>query len=466
MIESNKNAHDLTITEIQEIGKKIINKTFREINEDASIITKGGFGHFIEKFVYNFEPNSFSEPDFKTAKTELKVTPVRRNKNKTYSAKERLVLNIINYELEVNKTFYTSSFWTKNSILYVLFYLYQPDISKLDFIIVKELLIEFEKMKNDLMIIKRDWETIHSKIVAGKAHEISEADTLYLAACTKGVNSSSKRTQPNSHLDAQQRAYSLKPSYMTRLFNKEPLDKFLDLMVDGIELEKNSFEDIIISRLEKYVNKSQRELIKSFNLSEKTKNVNELLISHMLGLKNTKVSRTEEFLKANIIPKTIRLESNNKIREHMSFNTFKFTEIIEENWEDSEVKEYFDSTKFMFSVFEKQGNDYYFKGVRFWNMPVYDIDNHLRDVWEKTIDVIKSGDIVKSVGNVIQNNFPKAAQNVVAHVRPHAKNRADVYPLPVKDKLTGLSNFTKQSFWLNNSYVLSVIKKLFSSTTN
>src|SRR5690606_14141654 len=140
-------------------------------------------------------------------------------------------------------------------------------------------------------------------------------------------------------------------------------------------------------------------------------------------LKNTKVSKTEEFSKANIIPKTIRLESNKTIKEHMSFNTFKFTEIIEETWEDSAVKEYFESSKFMFSVFEKEGNDYYFKGVRFWNMPVFDIENSFRDVWEKTIDVIKSGNIVKSTGKVIQNNFPKAKQDTVAHVRPHAKNR-------------------------------------------
>ncbi|WP_025724361.1 Sau3AI family type II restriction endonuclease [Acholeplasma granularum] len=463
---NNIDGSKLTIQEICEIGKSILNKSFREINEDGSIITKGGFGHFIERHVYNITPNSDSSPDFKLAKTELKVTPVRKLKNGTYSAKERLVLNIINYHEELNKTFYTSSFWSKNSILYIFFYLYQPDISNLDYIILKDLLIDFQELKTDLTIIKRDWETIHKKIKDGRAHEISEADTLYLAACTKGVNSQSLRTQPNSPDRAKQRAYSLKPSYMTRLFNKEPIDKYIDMMVDGVELEKLGFENLIVNRTNKYLNKSQSELIRLFNISSKSKNLNELILSSMLGLKNTKISKTEEFLKANIIPKTIRLEENNKIKEHMSFNTFKFTDIIEETWEDSYLRDYFESTKFMFSLFEKQGNDYFFRGVRFWNMPIHDIDNNLHDVWHETVNLIKQGKIIKKSGKITRNFFPKATDNPVAHVRPHAKNKADVYPLPVPDQLTKSTTFTKQSFWLNNSYILKIINHLFSDNSN
>src|SRR5690554_1408817 len=456
-----KKAEDLTLNEVQEIGKKIINKTFREINPEGEIDSKGGFGHFIEKHVFNLEANSISAPDFSTAKTELKVTPVRKNKNGSYSAKERLVLNIINYHEELNKTFYTSSFWMKNSVLYVFFYLYQPDISKMDFVLLKDLLIEFKKLQNDLTIIKRDWETIHQKIVDGKAHEISEADTMYLAACTKGVSSESLRTQPNSPIDAKQRAYSLKASYMTRLFNRDPLHKDLDLLVDGIELEKLGFEDTIVSRLSKYMYKSRKSLIKEFNLDSSIKNINEILISRMLGLKNTRVSKTDEFQKANIVPKTIRLEENNKIREHMSFDTFKFTEIIEESWEDSTLKEYFESTKFMFALFKKKGNDYYFMGVRFWNMPPYDIDFDLKYVWEKTVGLIKFGKIIEKEDKRTYNFFPKPKENRVAHVRPHGKNKHDVYDLPTPDQLTGRKSFTKQSFWLNNSYILNIVKTLF-----
>lgn len=56
-----------------------------------------------------------------------------------------------------------------------------------------------------------------SKVRAGRAHELSEGDTLYLAACTKGANASSVRQQPFSTIPAKQRAYSLKSSYMTQI---------------------------------------------------------------------------------------------------------------------------------------------------------------------------------------------------------------------------------------------------------
>src|SRR5690606_17157848 len=123
-----------SLQEIIKIGGNLTNKTFREINNDDQIIHKGGFGHFIEKNVFNIEPNSNPEPDFIRAATELKVTPVKKLRNGKYSAKERLVLNIIDYLDEANKDFYSSSFWKKNAILYILFYLYEENKNKLDYI--------------------------------------------------------------------------------------------------------------------------------------------------------------------------------------------------------------------------------------------------------------------------------------------------------------------------------------------
>src|SRR5699024_4878976 len=42
-------------------------------------------------------------------------------------------------------------------------------------------------------------------------------------------------------------------------------------------------------------------------------------ISSLLGIKGTSLNKIEEFQKANIDLKTIRLEPNGKPREHMSF---------------------------------------------------------------------------------------------------------------------------------------------------
>ena len=46
----------------------------------------------------------------------------------------------------------------------------------------------------------------------------------------------------------------------------------------------------------------------------------------------------EEFEKADIQVKTIRLKENNLPKEHVSFKNFKYEEIIKLDWEESDLK--------------------------------------------------------------------------------------------------------------------------------
>lgn len=59
-----------------------------------------------------------------------------------------------------------------------------------------------------------------SKIKAGKAHELSEGDTIYLGACTKGANKLSIVDQPFSKEKAMKRAFSLKSKYINFIIEK------------------------------------------------------------------------------------------------------------------------------------------------------------------------------------------------------------------------------------------------------
>src|SRR5690606_21515333 len=149
-------------------------KTFGEIDKSGRIYnerSKGGLGQIIEESFFGYEVNSKSEADFSELGVELKVTPIKKNKNGSLSAKERLVLNIINYQKEVFKDFYNSSFWEKNEKLLILFYEWIPDIRRADYKIIKSHLHTYSE--EDLEIIKQDWETIVAKIRAGLAHELS-----------------------------------------------------------------------------------------------------------------------------------------------------------------------------------------------------------------------------------------------------------------------------------------------------
>jgi hypothetical protein len=86
-------------------------------------------------------------------------------------------------------------------------------------------------------------------------------------------------------------------------------------------------------------------------------------------------------------------------------------------------------------------------------MPYIDI-LEAEKVWAKTKDIVSKGTIVKTViGTTRYTNFPNKSFNSVSHVRPHATNAADTFPLPKKDKLTKANEYTKHCFWLNNFYV-------------
>lgn len=448
--------------EMMIIAESCLGKTFYEINQLKDISekgNKGALGQLIEMNVFGYELNSNSEKDLKDADMELKVTPYKRNKNGTYSAKERLVLNIINYKNEYKKTFYTSSFWIKNSNILVLLYEHKDGLDRKDFKVTHVYDMEYDE--NELIIIKQDFEIIKKKILDGKAHELSEGDTMYLGACTKGATAqSSYREQPFSTILAKQRAYSLKTTFMTQKVREIiSSEKYESIYLDEDLQNKLSFEQMIISRVKPYYGKTEDELRTRFGVHGNSKNIYEILFGKMLGIKG-KLSKVDEFVKAGIVPKFIRLKSNGKITESMSFPAFKFKEVYEHEFEDSEIYEYFTTKKFLFVVFEYNANgQLFFSHIKLWNIPMIIIENELSKVYNYTKDIISKGKIVKFVNNngVRITNFPDKKYNRFIHVRPHARNGYDTYELPVEDQITKDKKFTKQCFWLNNNYVSEIL---------
>ena len=442
--------------EIELISKTAIGKSVNDIL-NTEVITiedkeanKGGLGQLIEKYLFGMDNNSDSEPDFMPAGIELKVTPYKKIKGDKLSAKERLVLNIIDYMTEYKNTFRSSHFWYKNNKIQLLWYLWEANKDKKDLIITHEKLLELEK-NEDLKQIEEDWNFIINKIREGKAHEISEADTMYLGACSKGANALSTREQPFSDIPAMQRAFCFKNSYMTQLVRKyigaySNVEKILKGTND-------TFNEFVFNIIAKYKGKSQNELMKEFNIDTKAKNVNSMLISRMFNVKS-KLSETEEFQKAKIIPKTIRIEENGRIKESISFPYFKYTEIVNQDWETSDLREELETTKYMFFIFKMENGEYIFKGIKLWNMPEIDIETSVMEMWKKTYNTIKTGNIVKSIENGIRKtNFVGMSENNVCHVRPHGRNASDVCKLPVADRLTGATEYTKHCFWINNNYI-------------
>ena len=452
------NYNEKSIDSIMEYAYGLIGKKFGEIDRHERLGEgkgKGNLGQIVEESYFEYDINSKAEADFSHVGVELKVTPFKVNQNKTISAKERLVLNIINYMEEYQKDFYESSFWDKNKKLLLVFYQWKKELEKKDYVVKDIMLHEFSE--EDLVVIKNDWNTIINKIKKGKAHELSEGDTNYLAACPKGANKSSVRKQPFSEELAMQRAFSLKSSYMTSLIRKR-LGVEDEKVVSILKGTKMTIEQLLESKFKVFYGKSVDEIgddlgIDLYNGKSKlAKNYVQMLVSRILGLTTNDLSKIDEFAKANIKFKTIRIEKNGKIKEHMSFPTFKYKEIIEEDWENSSLRNLFEEQKYLFVVFRYDEDDILrLDKIKLWNMPISVLDTYVKDAWEETVRVIKEGVKIEIKGNKAFDNLPGPKFNGICHTRPHARDSEDTYDLPDGRKLV------KKCFWLDKEYILGIV---------
>jgi DNA mismatch repair protein MutH len=449
---------------IIEYAKLLKGKTLREVCDESTLentnLDKGNFGKILEKYYFLYEPNSNSEADFPLAGLELKSSPLKQLQNNAFRSKERLVLNIINYLEVVNQEFKTSSFWKKNANVLLVFYLHQVDFTILDYLI--KLVGEWSFPDTDLEIIKNDWELIKQKISEGKAHELSEGDTFYLGACTKGANANSVRKQPFSDIPAKQRAYSLKQGYVNHIIatiaNEET--GIYGKLIPSVST-KQTIEEVVISKFLPYYGKTEEEILEilKIKINTKAKNFHANLTKAILGIELDK--EIEEFDKAEIIVKTVRLKETGLPKEDISFSNFKFKEIVNQKWEDSDFASIL-GHKFLFVFFQFENNRLILKKVKFWNMPYLDL-LEVEKVWVKTKEIIVAGNIVREIKinekdiKIRFTNFPNKKFNSISHVRPHAKNALDTYELPTKDRLTNQSEYTKHCFWLNNTYVKNEI---------
>lgn len=394
---------------IETYGKRLIGKTFQDIcDEDdmrkVAVVRetenyevkhenkkrKGGLGELVEERYFHYQSNNDARPDFDKAGVELKVTPYKINKNGSISAKERLILTMIDYCSVVNESFEESHMWAKARLILLVYYLYRQEIkNRLDYKI--DYVQLFSPPEEDMKIIEHDFNVIKDKICAGKAHELSEGDTLYLGAATKAATSEDRREQPFSDELAKPRAFAFKNSYMTYVLNNYivPGKKTYESIVEG-NIEE-SFEDYVVKKIDEHCGSSELELCYKYevNIDKKPKDLGAILAYRMLGIKSNKA---EEFVKANVVVKTIRVENNNKIKEHMSFPIFRFKELVEEDWENSTFGNYLRETRFLFVVYKFDENgELRLRGAQFWNMPYEDLEGNVRKVWKETKQILIDG---------------------------------------------------------------------------
>lgn len=435
---------------------------------------KGGMGTLIEERFFGYKANSDQEPDFAEAGVELKASPLNTKKDGDLSVGERLVLTMIPLDKPIENDFFSSHVWHKSEKILLIYYVRDRKIDGYDQVI--KYVNIFTPSDEDLKIIKEDYRKITSLVKAGRAQDLSESLTSYLGACTKGATEATMWVDQYypPHSPAKKRAFCFKRSYMDYILHTRIMkqDEAVDSIVkDASILDKMTFEDYVLSLLGPHIGKTDKELsaIAGIDYTGNKAQWSKLAYT-LLGVRG---EQAEEFEKANISVRAVRIEENGSIKESLSLDTFKFKEIVNQEWEDAPLHDYFEETRFLFIPFQKRGTDLVLARPRFWSMPMSDIRGPLRECWEKTKGVVAEGvkltfDI-KENGEIgsIKNNLPGVKDGGgIAHVRPHANKRAYRFEDGTVigniekdgDELPDGRIMTQQSFWLNSDYIYAIVR--------
>ena len=449
-------------------SKNLLGKSLEQAVTPTVVVPKrgkGGLGQLVEEYFFGIENNSRQEADFPEAGVELKVTPLRLGKNNQYEIKERLVCTMIDFTKDQKRTFEDSHILNKCSLMLIPFYLHlnRVPVQKLKFIYD----VLWQIPDKDLLIMKQDYETIIAKIKAGKAHEISEGDTMYLGACRKGQKGDKDifyklPDGSTASTPAPKRAFALKIAYMKTIlefakktggqgtYNTSALvHGYGKHLIEEEELKEKSFEDILLDRFEPYYGMSYDELVVEMNAIASGAKSKYFLIANAIltdkGERGIDVTASEEFLKSGIVMKTIRLNKSGRPAEAMSFENIKYGEVMsEKNWFNSRLYELF-TQRFLFVVFQEDENKVErLKRAFFWTMPVKDLDV-AAGYWLNIKNAIKANHIAPEY-------FYRESDHKNFHVRPKAKNAADVAVNPHG------GTAKKYCYWFNHDYIKSIVE--------
>lgn len=437
------------------------------LDKEISMKSKGQYGNYIEKFFYGYQPNSDSNCDFEKVGVELKVTPFKINKNGSISAKERLVLSILNFKEENLDDFYSSHLWQKCSKILLLFYNGLIPNQTLENYIIEKIFL-YEWFEEDMETILEDYRRITEKIKSGRAHELSESDGNYLSTCTKGAGKGKDlREQPYSDELAKQRAWELKSSYMTYLINNKIFNQAEQESIVATAHGKNkSFTQIISEKILSYKGLTEAELYSKFGVNPTAKGKNSTLVRTILGLSGD-IEKTQEFQKANMNLRVIRVTKNGLPKEDSPFKNFSFQELADNDvWEESYPFIEIYNKRFFFVVFKENDSGLFvLDSVKFWGFPEHHL-SEIKRVWQETRQIIKDGVQLTQKGKRVSTNFPQSKINQIIFAKIHAQNSLyEINPgqfvgkgkLSDTDVLPDGRHITKHSFWISKKFLREVL---------
>jgi len=430
-----------TIDELLKFTENIKGKTFFEFDREDLLekkkSDKGILGKIIETGFYGYPNNNRAEADFNDLGVELKVAGYIKNKNGTISAKERLVLSKIDYSSIVKEEFNYSKLLFKNKKILIIWYEYDKDKELKDFVITDYQLYD---MSGDEIIIKNDFEIIKEKVTEGFAHLLSEGDTSYLGACTKGATSNDRTKQPFSDIPAKPRAFSLKNAYLTGILRS------LNLTFTVDNLEYKTIEEYVYAQVKKFVGKTQLDIYYALAdrkyKSKIPKNLSKMISDKAIGKDKQLVSKNDLFRKTNYIIKNLPVNENDYPLERMSFRNLTLSDFKDE-WEDSWWKTYFEEVTIIVLCYE--GSSKIKNGFRkFKDIKKITFTSDDIDVFGRTYNMVKKSIDEKDISKL---PYPNSFTGQILEVAPKGNKGDNAYINMFK------SDVTKVCFMISKDFI-------------
>jgi DNA mismatch repair protein MutH len=413
---------------IERYAKRLIGRTLREaLERDKGLQPspgKGSFGRDLETLYFGLPACSESRPDFALAGLELKSSPLKRiDKGKRLVPKERVALSMIDYAGILQEEWATSAFLKKNRHILFVFYEHDNDAaSPLDCII--KCVGRWTIPDECIPALEEEWLLIQRLLRGYGEGALHGSLTNNLEAFKKGAKGATAH-----------RAFAFKVAFvkkyiLPRLSWTQPI---LPAHYDDADLAVLS--ERITELFQPYFGRTADEIAASLDLrtNGRSKAHHAAVTKAILGIDPDNAIE-------DVNVRTIRLESGkDKPRESISFPAFKYMDLIEQSWKESDLRSIL-LKPFLFVVFQEEtpGGRRVLSAVKLWRMPEADLEGEVRRTWEETVRRIRDGRA---------DQLPKMSESRICHVRPHGRDSRDTLLTPMNGPQV------KRCFWLGRDYV-------------
>jgi DNA mismatch repair protein MutH len=419
---------------------QVINAALVPVRVNAA--NKGSVGAIIEAF-FGISSDGASRPDFATAGIELKVVPVVIRKGAEPRSKERTSVSMIDFHRLAKEEWDGAS--VKPKIASILFVFYQHDFGK-DRLTWPVLGLRLWHPLIDVSLeqtIRNDWTRVRDRVRRGEAHLLSEGDSEILGAATKGPGGADSVVSPNTDppMQARRRAWALKPSLTSTLY-RELLKGEAAFSRLALQDAKSgiSLDELILSGLKDFEGRRLDAVGREMGFSPGDgKSGSAMLVRKVLGMSDVK-KPIRELEATGLTTRILSVSPSGRPYEATSFPAFDHFELLEEEWEDSDLRSRLERILFIpliRSTRKSRQSEARFGRFFVW-VPDDKTLESIRVEWEMFREQIRNGSA---------DLLPSASSTRFIHVRPHGRDSDDRVWAP--NGSGGRKKVQKQSFWLN-----------------